>query len=103
MERDPLWRYHFTARHDHRGGPCDLARYLAAGDGTVRTRCSITPLYRGRNIWCGCWSCTGQRGRKAGNRTHRIQLRAARRDALKTVAADRDTIDIPPPTRICPW
>jgi hypothetical protein len=56
-----------------------------------------------RNLGCGCQLCTGRRGRKIGRRQQRAALRTALRDARKTVVADRDTIDVPPPRRIDAW
>jgi hypothetical protein len=52
---------------------------------------------------CGCRMCTGQLFRKQARRRERTALRAQLRQALKTPAEQRDTIDVPAPRNTAGW
>jgi hypothetical protein len=115
-ERDPAWwRTHYTEQHRHvrqiwdpetqrwgaqRAVDCDLGRFLA---GERDTNCSMRLAGPSNNISCGCRQCTGQDERKLGRRRERAIWRAAARMILKTDHAELDAIDVPAPTRRCPW
>jgi len=114
QHNDPHARRHFaTVTHHHwvrehwdgqgrrwlvqRSAPCDLEHGEHRRD--TAHRCTRWPT---RNL-CGCRLCVGQAGRKQSRRRERTALQAARRAALKTARADRDSIDIPPPKHTAAW
>ncbi len=80
--RHAAWRGHFTERHDHSTGPCDLGRFDPAD--WQATRCHIDLLYRGRNVCCGCRLCTGHDDRRVERRRDRHGARRQVREALKS-------------------
>ncbi len=96
-ERSPRWRAFFAEHHHHpHGRDCDLPAYLAQqGNGYVRTRCYMIPAAAGRNIFCGCSTCSGSRWRSAYHRQARVAWRADARDVMKTRSGDRDGLDSP--------
>lgn len=96
-ERDPQWRHHFYADHDHATGPCDLADRIARPHlPWSATRCHINLINRSRNICCGCHQCTGQRGRRYQNGQRRAAWRTDRQRLLAG-------LDERPGKRIASW
>jgi hypothetical protein len=86
-QRDPLWRHYFREVHRHDDGVCTLDRFLAATS-RVRTSCYIDFAWRGRQIHCGCGSCTDQDGRRMRRRRERHEVRQA------LLLGDWDNLDV---------
>lgn len=81
-QRDPGWRAHYRAGHDHSHGPCDLHFY----DGRAlwaATNCHLYLVSSDRNIHCGCRLCTGHDDRRADRRHDRHEARRRLREARK--------------------
>jgi hypothetical protein len=99
--RDRSWSRHFVDehRHENQTKDCNLEEFLADRDLTYWQGCYRTIVSLGVNVWCGCRMCTNQLGRRHARRAERVEVRAQLRAAVKTTAADRDLIDVPPPAR----
>ncbi len=80
-----VWRDHFTERHDHSTGPCDLDRYDPQAPWST-TSCHIDLVFRGRNICCGCRECTGHLPRRVERRRDRHEANRQAREAMKDVS-----------------
>jgi hypothetical protein len=65
----PQWRHAFRELHDHRFGPCDLSEHDPRF--WHSTRCRIDWVWIGRNIHCGCKTCTGGHYAKQERRRQR--------------------------------
>lgn len=105
--RDRGWAAHFVDEHRHddqtKEQVCDLEEFLADPDLTYWQGCYRNFVSAGMNVHCGCRMCTNQIGRRHARRAERIEVRARLRDAVKTLAADRDLIDVPPASASRKW
>ncbi len=63
----PEWRHHFREDHRHEHGPCDIDRFDPRAPWSA-TRCNIEWVSSGRNVHCGCGTCTGRDARRRGRR-----------------------------------
>jgi hypothetical protein len=98
-ERSWRWRDFFAEQHHHpHGAPCDLDVYLhpdphsRAGS---RTRCYLDPVWRGRQVFCGCGMCTGRWYRRDIHRAGRTAWRSYARAARATPTGFRGDLDSP--------
>lgn len=113
--RDPGWSRHFVEEHRHErcrcdveghldeDRCCDLEEFLAEPHLTYWQGCYRDFVSFGVNVWCGCRMCTNQLGRRHTRRAERVVVRARLRAAVKTTAADRDSIDVPRPAVARKW